>query len=92
MTWQNRLDNDSWYVENLSFKTDCKMMGLLFKETLFGKEKKSRGNGGSEGTFMGYDEHGKVMNSFQIPEKYYAKALKDENSIELNNDKTEQLV
>lgn len=81
MTWKNRLDNDVWYVENVSFKTDCKMIFLLFKETFFGAEKKSRADGGSEGTFMGYDENGEVMNSFEIPEKYFIAALgEDENA------------
>ncbi|MBQ9314992.1 MAG: sugar transferase [Clostridia bacterium] len=81
MTWQNRLDNDVWYVENLSLKTDCKMVFLLFKETLFGAEKKSRGNGGSEGTFMGYDQNGKVMNSYEIPEKYFIEVLGDHDNV-----------
>lgn len=82
MTWKSRLDNDAWYVENISFKTDCKMVSLLFKETFFGAEKKSRADGGSEGTFMGYDENGEVMNSFEIPDKYFIAALGEDKNAE----------
>lgn len=71
MTWQNRLDNDVWYVENVSFKTDIKLIYLLFREVFFGKDKDARAEGFSEGSFMGYYEDGKVMDSNHIPEKYY---------------------
>ena len=77
MTWQNRLDNDAWYVENVSFLTDCKLVILLFRETFFGKEKKDRARGGSEGTFMGYDAEGNVMNSKQIPRSYFERVLNE---------------
>lgn len=75
MSWENRLENDIWYVEHISFLTDLKMIGLLFRETLFGKDKKARSEGFSEGTFMGYTETGKIMDSNHIPEKYYRKVL-----------------
>lgn len=70
MTWENRLENDAWYAQNISFKTDIKLLSLLFRETLFGKDKEARSVGFDEGTFMGYFEDGKVMDSNNIPEKY----------------------
>ncbi len=79
MTWQNRLDNDVWYVENVSFRTDCKMIFLLLHEVFAGKEKAGRAMGGFEGTFMGYDREGNVMNSHEIPEQYYEKVFADKD-------------
>lgn len=78
MTWENRLENDIWYVENVSFLTDIKLLWLLFKETLFGRDKKARSEGFGEGTFMGYFEDGRIMDSNHIPQKYYEQVLRDE--------------
>ena len=75
MTWANRLENDAWYAQNISFKTDLKLAGLLVREALFGKDKKARAEGFTEGTFMGYYEDGTVMDSNHIPLKYYEKYL-----------------
>lgn len=77
MTWENRLENDAWYAEHVSFITDIKLILLLFKETLFGKDKETRAEGFGEGTFMGYFEDGTVMDSNHIPEKYYEELLGD---------------
>lgn len=77
MTWENRLENDAWYAEHVSFITDIKLILLLFKETLFGKDKGTRAEGFGEGTFMGYFEDGTVMDSNHIPEKYYEELLGD---------------
>ncbi len=70
MTWENRLENDAWYAQNVSFRTDLKLIVLLVRETLFGRDRAARSEGFSEGTFMGYYEDGKVMDSNNIPEKY----------------------
>jgi len=80
MTWANRLENDAWYAQNVSFKTDAKLVGLLVREALFGKDKKARAEGFTEGTFMGYYEDGKVMDSNHIPPKYYEKYLEKDES------------
>ncbi len=71
MTWENRLENDAWYAQNVSFRTDMKLVFLLVRETLFGKDKATRSQGFSEGSFMGYYEDGRVMDSNNIPEQYY---------------------
>lgn len=70
MSWENRLENDAWYAQNVSFRTDFKLVMLLIRETLFGKDKAARSEGFSEGTFMGYFEDGRVMDSNHIPDKY----------------------
>ena len=77
MTWQNRLDNDAWYAEHVSFKTDMILLFLLVHETLFGRDKKARARGFGEGSFIGYNKDGTVMDSNHIPEEYYLK-LKEE--------------
>ena len=75
MTWANRLDNDAWYAQNISFATDMRLLWLLFRETVFGKDKQARAGGFSEGSFMGYFPDGRVMDSNSIPEEYYEKVL-----------------
>ena len=75
LTWENRLENDAWYAQNVSFKTDAKLVWLLVYKVLFGKDRKIRGEGVNEGTFVGYFEDGKVMDSNHIPEKYYVEAI-----------------
>lgn len=76
MTWENRLENDLWYVQNVSFITDIKLTSLLVRETLFGKDKAARGSGFNEGSFIGYFENGRVMDSMNIPENYYIEVQK----------------
>lgn len=77
LTWENRLENDVWYASHISFKTDIKLFLLLFIEIFAGKDKKNRAEGVGEGTFMGYFEDGRVMDSNHIPEKYYKAVLHD---------------
>ena len=67
--WQGRLDNDIWYVENLSFKTDIMMAFLLVKK-VFSKEEREASASGKTGEFIGYCEDGSVMNEWNIPRKY----------------------
>lgn len=78
MSWANRLENDVWYAQNVSFSTDLKLIWLLVQETLFGKGKESRGTGVNEGTFIGYFEDGTVMDSNNIPEKYWPERFRKE--------------
>ncbi len=78
MTWENRLENDAWYAQNLSFRTDLMLIWLLVRETLFGKDRAARSQGFSEGSFIGYYEDGRVMDSNHIPEKYYAHLIEKE--------------
>lgn len=70
MTWENRFENDIWYVQHVSLKTDLKLFFLLVRETLWGSRRSQRG-GGKTSTFIGYFDDGHVMDSEHIPEKYY---------------------
>lgn len=67
--WQDQFENDVWYVENVSFMTDLKMVLGLVKLVFDPKETASRGIA-KRGAFMGYDENGVAMNNSNIPEHY----------------------
>ncbi len=67
--WQGRLDNDVWYVENISFKTDIIMSFLLVKK-VFSKSERVASASGKTREFIGYCEDGSVMNEWNIPRKY----------------------
>lgn len=54
--YQNQFENDIWYVENISFSTDIKMIIRLFKMTFAIKKREKSANG--NGYFAGYDECG----------------------------------
>ena len=60
-TWQEQLDNDVWYVENLSFKTDCMMFANLVRFTFDRKSASARAVS-QRGTFMGYSKDGVAIN------------------------------
>ena len=69
MTWDNRFNNDVWYVQNISLKTDIQMVLLLVKEALCDIRKGNRGTG-NFGDFLGYDQNGKIIDSNHIPTEY----------------------
>ena len=73
VSWEARFDNDVWYVQHISFRTDMKLLGALVAETLWGKNREMRGQGSvaAGGDFMGYFKDGHVMTSDVIPEKYF---------------------
>lgn len=68
-TWQEQFENDIWYVENISFKTDCKMIFYLVQFALDRKSSVARVNA-DRGTFMGYDLSAKAINLEEVPEGY----------------------
>lgn len=67
--WLERLDNDVWYVENLSFKTDIILVFLLVKK-VFSKDERSESVSGNTGEFIGYNSDGSVMDEKIIPRRY----------------------
>ena len=67
--WQGRLDNDIWYVENVSFFTDIRMFCLLVKKTLSKKERAMSATG-QTGEFIGYGPDGRVMDEWSIPRRF----------------------
>ncbi len=56
--YQRQFENDIWYVENVSFAVDVKLLILLFKMT-FAKKDRISAPGGSY--FVGYDDNGRAI-------------------------------
>ena len=63
-----KFENDMWYVENVSFKTDIMLMWLLVKMTL--SVKKRSVNAGRASYFVGYDDEGRATSLTKAKERY----------------------
>ncbi|MDO0824288.1 sugar transferase [Desulfosporosinus nitroreducens] len=68
-TWQDQFENDVWYVENVSFFVDCKMMLNLIFFALDRKNSKVRG-GAQRGSFIGYSENGEAISVNELSDAY----------------------
>lgn len=68
-TWQEQFENDIWYVENVSFRTDCYMIWRLFIFTFDKRSAEARAIA-SRGIFMGYDLNGCAITLDEVPESY----------------------
>lgn len=68
-TWQGQFENDVWYVENVSFFVDCKMILNLIHFTLDRKNAKVRG-GAQRGSFIGYSENGEAISVNELSDAY----------------------
>lgn len=73
LTWEERFDNDVWYVEHVSFLTDLFMAWQLVRKVFNHEDNTRRAIGGEEGSFMGYGPDGHVIAGRKIPERYYIK-------------------
>lgn len=69
MDWQERLDNDIWYVQNCSFLVDLKMIFRIVQVALNRKAIKTRGNANA-GRFLGYDKDGSIITSHAVPDEF----------------------
>lgn len=67
--YQEQFENDIWYVENVSFKVDCKMVIALFKMVFNRKERSDHATVGG-GYFVGYDTDGNAFSMRRIPDEY----------------------
>lgn len=73
-TWQEQLDNDVWYVEHLSFKTDCLMFWNLIRFALDRKSTAARAVS-ARGTFIGYGDDGRAITMDEVPQSYIDKVV-----------------
>jgi len=78
-TWQEQFENDVWYVENLSFKTDCMMAVNLVRYALSPKSSAARG-AAKRGIFMGYDLDGTAITLEEVPQEYIDAVAEGEDS------------
>lgn len=69
-TWQERFENDVWYVENLSFFVDCKMVINLVRYAFDPQMTNLRADAKLD-TFMGYNLNGYAITHKSIEQKYY---------------------
>lgn len=67
--YQEQFENDIWYVENISFAVDVKMVMALFK-MVFNKGERGDHAAVGGGNFVGYDKNGVAFSMRRIPEEY----------------------
>lgn len=82
-TYQDQFENDVWYVENISFKTDAQMLLRLVSAVLDRRASKRR-SGANKGSFMGYGEDGRVVDSAHVPMAILDQVLAD-NDLRVNS-------
>lgn len=68
-SWHDQFENDVWYVENVSFKTDCKMIANLVRFALDSGNANARANA-LRGSFIGYGVNGEAINEASV-EQYW---------------------
>jgi len=82
-SWNDQFENDIWYVEHLTFKTDVMQVINLFRFT-FNRKNSAVRSAAARGDFMGYNEQGEAINLSMVPEEYIIRAYESE---ELKEDK-----
>ena len=73
--WGDQFDNDVWYVENVSLKTDMRMLLHLVRMVFNRKSSQIRGSA-VRGSFEGYEKDGRSINSRCVP-VYYVKLARE---------------
>ena len=87
--YQEQFENDIWYVENISFITDVKMVIALIKLVFNAKERDDHAIVGG-GDFVGYDDNGIAFSMRRIPQKYEEAYQKMLNKYVDDKDKEEE--
>jgi len=67
-SYQDQLENDVWYVQNITFKTDCILIFRLFQLVFDRRRIKLRGDASGKG-FVGYDENGEALGAYLSDEE-----------------------
>lgn len=68
-TWQDQFENDVWYVENVSLKTDL-IMCLNLVRFAFNTQSISSRSEAKRGAFMGYDLDGKAIDINGVDDEF----------------------
>ena len=76
-TWDSQFENDVWYVENMSFKTDLMLIKNLVLFAIDRKATKERSSVSGKGSFIGYDKSGKVINEYEVPKEIVEKIINE---------------
>lgn len=83
LSWQERLENYVWYVENCSFMIDLKLCFRIFAVAFDSRNTCVRSKAG-HGGFMGYDRDGQIIYTKAVPEKYVERFCKENGYSNLN--------
>lgn len=76
--WETRFEHDVWYVENVSFRTDLKLMLDLLLVVVDKRQTEVRAStDGHGGPFMGYGKDGRALALEDVPEKILDEVLKE---------------
>lgn len=75
LSWQERLDNYVWYVENCSLFVDIKLVFRMVELVLDKKSTAQRAQAG-HGGFLGYDREGHVIYTKSVPDEFVDMFLK----------------
>ena len=89
-TWQEQFENDVWYVEHVSFRTDCKMVVNLVHFALDRKSADARAVA-KRGTFFGYDAKGKAINLDDVPQEIIDILFENEVDGKIKNKESVQI-
>lgn len=68
-TWQDQFENDVWYVEHISLRTDILQCVNLVRYALNRKNAESRSIA-DKGDFMGYSPEGTAISLWEVPDHY----------------------
>ena len=80
-SWDDQFENDVWYVENVSLKTDLMMVVRLVQFALDSRSSNARA-GVTRGSFVGYSEDGKAISVRDLPDEY-VRAVIDELGLDI---------
>ena len=98
MTWNEKLDNDVWYVQNCSLKVDIVLIFRIIQLAFNRKATAVRSKAGAGG-FLGYNRDGSVITTQNVPvkycelfcEKFEYNAIEDAFQDQKNSKQTEKL-
>ena len=77
-SWQEQFENDVWYVEHVSLRTDLYMFWRLVCYALDRKSSSDRSEGDERGSFIGYSLDGIVITESGVPDEILHKMLGQE--------------
>ena len=78
-SWHEQFENDCWYVQNISFKTDCYLAIQLIRFTIDKKNAKMRAQC-KKGSFIGYGLDGKAISNYDLDMEYIRNIIDKTNS------------
>ncbi len=91
MGYDEQFENDVWYVQNISLKTDLWLIWRTL-QSVFDSQSSGKRAASARGSFLGYDEHGQVVTTDTIPLWALDKVLQRHGLLDSLGDETEEQV